>query len=365
MKRIVMVAVLLGLVALAVFAGACGGTTVPTGAIAVVGDQTVTQAQFDEIWAQAKAQYAATRPGAPRVPQGGHGRVQGAQGEHRDLPRADGLMIAGSRRTMKVSVSDKEHGRPHHADHRAGGRPEEARQAARAAGRQHWTSSSPSSRRRCCRRRSRPRWTPGRHGQRSRGSRSTSRTRPTRSQFVVPDPVTARHVLVKTEAEAQKVKALLEAEQHRRGLGEDRGDSTPPIRARRAVAVDLGSFDQVAHGDAVRLRCLRAQGQRHLRPGQDPVRLARHRGDRQDPGQQPDASNKAKAGLIESAQVAGAAQLDGVAQATPKKTPGIIYAAGFDPLRSRPPPSPPPSQPRALVERRCDPAQTTRGPPRP
>lgn len=70
MKRIIMAAVLIGLVASALLISACGGTSVPTGAIAVVGDQTVTQQQFDEIWAQAKTQYA-SQQGAPPFPKEG------------------------------------------------------------------------------------------------------------------------------------------------------------------------------------------------------------------------------------------------------------------------------------------------------
>jgi foldase protein PrsA len=70
MKKVIMAAVLLGLLASAFAFAACGGNQVPAGAIASVGDATVTQAQFDQIWAQAKAQYA-SQQGAPPFPKEG------------------------------------------------------------------------------------------------------------------------------------------------------------------------------------------------------------------------------------------------------------------------------------------------------
>ena len=70
MKRVIVAAVLLGLLASTFVFAACGGTSVPAGAIASVGDATVTQEQFDEIWKQAEAQYA-SQAGAPPFPKEG------------------------------------------------------------------------------------------------------------------------------------------------------------------------------------------------------------------------------------------------------------------------------------------------------
>ena len=70
MKKVIVAAVLLGLLASAFVFAACGGNQVPAGAIASVGDATVTQQQFDEIWAQVKAQYASSQ-GAPPFPKEG------------------------------------------------------------------------------------------------------------------------------------------------------------------------------------------------------------------------------------------------------------------------------------------------------
>ena len=69
MKKVIVAAVLFGLLASALVFAACGGG-VPSGAIASVGDATVTQEQFDQIWAQAKAQYA-SQEGAPPFPKEG------------------------------------------------------------------------------------------------------------------------------------------------------------------------------------------------------------------------------------------------------------------------------------------------------
>ena len=70
MKKVIVVAVLLGLLASAFAFAACGGSSVPAGAIASVGDATVTQAQFDQIWKQAEVQYA-SQSGAPPFPKEG------------------------------------------------------------------------------------------------------------------------------------------------------------------------------------------------------------------------------------------------------------------------------------------------------
>jgi len=70
MKKVIVAAVLLGLLASALVFAACGGNQVPAGAIASVGSATVTQEQFDQILAQAKTQYA-SQEGAPPFPKEG------------------------------------------------------------------------------------------------------------------------------------------------------------------------------------------------------------------------------------------------------------------------------------------------------
>jgi parvulin-like peptidyl-prolyl isomerase len=71
MKKLIIGVALLALVLPALVLGACGDDTkVPAGAIAAVGDGVVTQEQFDEIWQQAEAQYA-SQEGAPEFPKEG------------------------------------------------------------------------------------------------------------------------------------------------------------------------------------------------------------------------------------------------------------------------------------------------------
>jgi len=70
MKRLVFAVALLLMAVPAVLAAGCGDQKVPAGAIAAVGSNVVTQEQFDTIWAQAKAQYA-SQQGAPAFPKDG------------------------------------------------------------------------------------------------------------------------------------------------------------------------------------------------------------------------------------------------------------------------------------------------------
>jgi foldase protein PrsA len=57
MKKAFLAAVVLAMLVPALVIAGCGGKSVPSGAIAAVGDGTVTQKQFDEIWSEAQAQY--------------------------------------------------------------------------------------------------------------------------------------------------------------------------------------------------------------------------------------------------------------------------------------------------------------------
>jgi parvulin-like peptidyl-prolyl isomerase len=67
MKKLIMGVVLLALVVPVLLLAACGEQKVPAGAIASVGDNVVTQEQFDQIWKQAQAQYK-SQDGAPPFP---------------------------------------------------------------------------------------------------------------------------------------------------------------------------------------------------------------------------------------------------------------------------------------------------------
>jgi parvulin-like peptidyl-prolyl isomerase len=70
MKKFIVAVVLLAVLVPAVVLAGCGGTKVPAGAIAAVGSGVVTQQQFDAIWKQAEAQYK-NQAGAPPFPKAG------------------------------------------------------------------------------------------------------------------------------------------------------------------------------------------------------------------------------------------------------------------------------------------------------
>jgi parvulin-like peptidyl-prolyl isomerase len=67
MKKLIVGVALLALVVPTLLLAACGEQKVPAGAIASVGDGVVSQEQFDQIWKQAEAQYKA-QDGAPPFP---------------------------------------------------------------------------------------------------------------------------------------------------------------------------------------------------------------------------------------------------------------------------------------------------------
>jgi foldase protein PrsA len=208
MKRIIMAAVLLGLIAVAASVAACGGTSVPTGAIAVVGDQTVTQKQFDEIWAQAKAQYAATK-GAPAFPKEGSAEYDQLKASIVSY-LVQNALIEQKAAEMKVTVTAKAMAdRIKQITTQVGGqtkldkllkqqgvtmdqlkvqlKSQMLQEAVKAKVDAQVTVSDAQA-------------------------KKYFEDPANKAQFVVADQVTARHVLVKTKAEAEKVRALLAAD---------------------------------------------------------------------------------------------------------------------------------------------------------
>jgi foldase protein PrsA len=234
-----MAAALLGLVALAVFVGACGGTTVPTGAIAVVGDQTVTQEQFDEIWAQAKAQYAATE-GAPEFPKEGTAEYDQLRASIINYLVQNALMKQEAAK-MNVTVSAKDMSdRIKQITEQVGGQKkldkllkeqgvtmEQLKEQLQAQMLQEAVKAKVDEKVTVS----------------DAEAKKYFEDPDNKSQFVVPEQVTARHVLVKTKAEAEKVKALLEADNTDEGWKKIAGEySTDP--GSKDTGGNLGSFDR-------------------------------------------------------------------------------------------------------------------------
>lgn len=106
MKRLVLAVALVALLAVPLTAAACGGNEVPAGAIAAVGDGVVTQEQFDEIMAQAKAQYA-SQEGAPEFPEEGTASYNQLVASIVSY-LVQNELIAQQAEEMDVTVSEKE-----------------------------------------------------------------------------------------------------------------------------------------------------------------------------------------------------------------------------------------------------------------
>jgi foldase protein PrsA len=208
MKKVIVAAVLLGLLASALVFGACGGNSVPEGSIATVGDASVTQAQFDQIWAQAKAQYA-SQEGAPPFPKEGTAQYDQLRASIVNY-LVQNEMIKQQAADMKVSVTQKQlDERVKQITTQVGGQKEldallkkqgvtaeELRTQLEAQMLQEAVRAKVVAD---------VKVTPEQISAYFKDPQN-------KSQFVVPDSVVARHVLVKSKADALKVQALLEAD---------------------------------------------------------------------------------------------------------------------------------------------------------
>jgi foldase protein PrsA len=106
MKRFVVAAVVLALLAVTLTVAACGGNEVPAGAIAAVGDGVVTQDQFDEIMAQVKASYA-SQPTAGQFPAEGTAQYNQLVASIVNYLVQNELIVQKAKE-LDVSVSDKD-----------------------------------------------------------------------------------------------------------------------------------------------------------------------------------------------------------------------------------------------------------------
>jgi foldase protein PrsA len=209
MKKLI-VGVVLVVLALPVLLAACGGDEikVPAGAIAAVGSGVVTQEQFDQIWKQAEAQYK-SQEGAPEFPKAGTAQYKQLRASIVNY-LVQNQVIKDKAAEMKVTVTDKQfQTRMKQILQQVGGQKkldqllkqqnvtqaqleeqlkaqmlQEAVQAKVYAGIKVSDAeiqkyfADPAN----------------------------------KSQFNVEESVDARHILVKTKAEAEKVRALLEAD---------------------------------------------------------------------------------------------------------------------------------------------------------
>jgi parvulin-like peptidyl-prolyl isomerase len=107
MKKFIVAAVMLAVLVPVLALTGCGGNKVPAGAIAAVGKGDVTQTQFDQIMAQAKAQYA-SQPGAPPFPKEGTTQFNQLKASIVNY-LVQNELIKQQAASMNVSVTDTEY----------------------------------------------------------------------------------------------------------------------------------------------------------------------------------------------------------------------------------------------------------------
>ena len=208
MKKVIVTAVLLGLLASAFVFAACGGNSVPTGAIASVGDATVTQEQFDQIWAQAKAQYA-SQQGAPPFPkEGSAGYDQLKASIVTYLVQNE--LIKQQAAGMGVTVTQKQlDERVKQITQQVGGQ----KKLDELLKKQGVTMDQLTTQLEAQMLQEAVRTKVGENAKVTEAQIKAYYNDPkNKQQFVVPDSVDARHVLVDTKAKAEKVQQLLAAD---------------------------------------------------------------------------------------------------------------------------------------------------------
>lgn len=106
MKKLVLVLALLAVVALPIALSGCGSKKVPAGAIAAVASGVVTQEQFNQILAQAQAQYK-SQPNSPPFPKEGTPQYNQLKASIVTY-LVQNELIAQKAKDLGVTVSDKE-----------------------------------------------------------------------------------------------------------------------------------------------------------------------------------------------------------------------------------------------------------------
>jgi foldase protein PrsA len=208
MKRLVTAAALFALLAVLLTVAACGGNEVPAGAIAAVGDGVVSQEQFDQIMEQAKAQYASQK-GAPAFPKEGTAQYDQLVASIVSY-LVQNELIAQKAEELDVTISDKDlQARLDQVEQSVGGKKKldqmlkknnmtmeqltaqvEASMLSDAVKAKVYEGVKISD----------------------ETAKKYFEDPANKAQFDKPESRDLRHVLVKTEAEAEKVRALLEAD---------------------------------------------------------------------------------------------------------------------------------------------------------
>ena len=334
MKKVIVAAVLLGLLASAFAFAACGGNQVPAGAIASVGDASVTQEQFDQILAQAKAQYA-SQPGAPAFPKEGttqYGQLKASIVTY----LVQNELIKQKAADMGVTVTQKQlDDRITQVTQQVGGQ----KKLDALLKKQGVTMDQLTTQLEAQMLQDAVRTKVGENAKVTPEQIKAYYNDPkNKQQFVVPDSVDARHVLVATKAEALKVQKLLAADPSDANWAKvakkysidpgskDKGGSLGSFPEGRMVP----EFDKVAFS---------------IMPGTISVPVKSQFGwhvievTKKTPGSSK-TFDEAKSMIEQSlkAQQQGKAWETWLADAT--KTAAIVYASGFDPKTLTASPSP-------------------------
>jgi parvulin-like peptidyl-prolyl isomerase len=210
MKKFIVGVTLLVLVLPALLLTACGSEEqkVPAGAIAAVGSGVVTQEQFDQIWAQAEAQYK-SQDSAPPFPKEGEAAYNQLKASIVNY-LVQNHVIKDKAAEMNVTVSDKQfQERMKQIVQQVGGQ----KKLDKLLKEQSVTQAQLEEQLKAQMLQDAVQQKVYAGIKVSEADLKKYFDNPdNKSQFEVPESVDARHVLVKTKAEADKVRALLEAD---------------------------------------------------------------------------------------------------------------------------------------------------------
>ena len=241
MKKLIVGVVLLTLVVPALLLSACGEEKVPAGAIATVGDGVVTQEQFDQIWQQAEAQYK-SQEGAPPFPSPDSTQYNQLKASIVNY-LVQNEVIKAKAAEMGVKVTDKQlDDRMKQIVEQVGGQKKLDKLLKEQAVTQAQLELQLKAQML-------------QDGVQQKVNESIKVTPEqvkkyfedpaNKSQFNVEESVDARHVLVKTKAEAEEVRALLEADNSDANWKKVAARS-PPTRAPRTTAATSATSPRAA-----------------------------------------------------------------------------------------------------------------------
>ncbi|MCX6371955.1 MAG: peptidylprolyl isomerase [Actinobacteria bacterium] len=334
MKKVIVAAVLFGLLASALVFSACGGDSVPTGAIATVGDATVTQEQFDQIWKQAEAQYA-SQEGAPPFPKEGTAQYDQLKASIVNY-LVQNELIKQQAADMNVTVTPKQlDERLKQITEQVGGQ----KKLDALLVKQGVTTEELRTQLESQMLQEAVRAKVGENAKVTDEQIKAYFNDPAnKAQFVVPDSVEARHVLVDTKAKAEKVQKLLAADNSDANWkkvaklyssdpgSKDKGGSLGTFPKGRMVP----EFDKVAFS---------------IKPGTVSVPVKSQFGwhvievQKKTPGSTK-TFEESKSMIEQSLKFQLQAKAWETWLADAEKTAGIVYASGFDPKTLTASPSP-------------------------